>query len=94
MIACLLHVPLLGAELSVSLVFVDSSVYARSFIASFPGPSCMKERKVEGLVCAHDNQARDRKVIIECGCNSQTTSEGSESTLLVANLHSPFVPQT
>ena len=26
--------------------------------------------------------------------NSQTTSEGSKSPLLVANLHSLFVPQT
>ena len=28
----------------------------------------------------------------EYTCNSQTTSEGSESTLLVAFLHGPFVP--
>ena len=38
-----------------------------------------------------------RKVIMssaECSCDSQTTSEGSESTLLVTFLHSSFVPQT
>ena len=38
-----------------------------------------------------------RRVIISVGeysCNSLTTSEGSESTLLVAFFHSPFVPQT
>ena len=29
----------------------------------------------------------------EYSCNSQTTSEGGESTVLVANLHSQFVPQ-
>ena len=28
----------------------------------------------------------------EYACNSQTTSEDSESTLLVAFLYSPFVP--
>ena len=30
----------------------------------------------------------------EDSCNSQTAKEGSESTLLVATLRSPFVPQT
>ena len=30
----------------------------------------------------------------ECSCHSHTTSEGSESTVLVAFLYSPFMPET
>ena len=46
---------------------------------------------------SHVCDAEGRRVkfsVSKESCSSQTTKEGSESTLLVATLWSPFVPQT